>query len=386
VPPTELDTAPRDMRAAAQTRTEVIALSDLSSADRVAWRELLATRPTSAPFLDEAWVAAWTHAYGPEEPLVVCAWENGRLVGIGALSEAPRRTIQSLTNLESSRYEFLAADGRADVQERLVRALCEAGRWDVVSLDRLPEGSPTLHAALRVAGALDWRHVVDLALTSPWRALPRHPMPWDVDLKRKFKSNLRNRERRLEALGDVTFTVVRAAAAQREALETFYRLEASGWKGESGTAIVRDASTKTFYDDLHRRTTDDTWIPMLSVAGRPVAAQWIRVHERTLFLLKTAYDPEFAPYAPGQLLTARVMRYGIDQGMEVLDFLGDDMTWKDDWQPQLRPHHRLLLFSTSRRGRLAYWTGHGLREQAKRIPGAAAAVRWLRARGRNGRG
>src|SRR3981081_2467264 len=119
---------------------------DLSTADRAAWRELLASRPDSAPFVDEDWVTAWGQAFGPREPLLVCSWERGRLVGLGALqslieSWAGRRTavIQSLTNVESFRFEFLASAGRFDVQEGLWLALCEAGRWDVIRLEYLPE-------------------------------------------------------------------------------------------------------------------------------------------------------------------------------------------------------------------------------------------------------
>jgi CelD/BcsL family acetyltransferase involved in cellulose biosynthesis len=363
----------------------VVSLSRLSETERAEWRELLASRADSAPFVDEDWVAAWSQAFGPSEPLVACDWDGGRLVGLGVLqslseSWAGQRTavVQSLTNVESSRFEFLSSCGRRDVQERLWQALCTAGRWDVIRVDRVPEDSPTLSAGIAVADRLGWNPVVEDALVSPWRPLPRPPAAWDEGLKRKFKANLRNRERRLEALGAVAFSVIGAGTDQAAALETFYTLEASGWKGRQGTAIARQAGTKAFYDGLWERTTRDWWIPILSLAGRPVAAQLIRVRERTLFLLKTAYDPEFAPYAPGQLLTARVMRYGIDHGMQALDFLGDTMTWKQDWEPRLRRHYRISLFAPSTRGRYAYWTRYGLREHGKKIPGARRFVHWLR--------
>jgi CelD/BcsL family acetyltransferase involved in cellulose biosynthesis len=382
-----------EARAGTMSRTAVVTPSNLSVADRTAWRDLIAAGGTSAPFLDEEWVTAWTYAFRPAEPLLVCDWES-ELAGLGALQRCdetwvarPISVIQSLTNTESPRFEFLAAGGRLDVQERLWRTLCRGGgegRWDVIRLEQLPEDSPTLSIGIKVADALGWNRVVEPALESPWRALPHRAEAWDDGLKRKFKANLRNRERRLGALGDLTFSVARAGAEQRAALDVFYALEASGWKGERGTAITRHASTKAFYDSLFDRAAQDLWIPMLSVAGRPAAAQLIRVSGRTLFLLKTGYDPDFAPYAPGQLLTARVMRYGREQGMDALDFLGDDMTWKRDWEPRVRRHYRLLLFAPTARGRYAYWSRYGVREHVKKIPGATRLVRWLRARSRRG--
>jgi len=369
----------------APAEAAVVRLSDISEADRVSWQDLLTSRCDSAAFVDEAWVAGWSEAFGPDEPLLVCSWEQGRLVGLGALQTrdecwARRRTavIQSLTNVESPRFEFLSRDSRIDVQEGLWKTLCEAGRWDVICLDYLPEDSPTLRAGIKVADELGWYRVVEETLESPWRPLRQPPAAWDEGLTRKFKANLRNRDRRLRMLGEVTFAVAKAGAEQRAALEVFYALEASGWKGERGTAIARRASAKAFYDRLVERTAPHTLIPTLSVAGRPAAAQLIRVQGRTLFMLKTAYDPAFSPYAPGQLLTARLIRYGIDRGMEALDFLAENMTWKGDWAPRLRRHYSLLLFSPSARGRYAYWTRYGIREQAKKVPGARRLVRWLR--------
>jgi len=100
-----------------------------------------------------------------------------------------------------------------------------------------------------------------------------------------------------------------------------------------------------------------------------------------MFMLKTAYHPDFHPYAPGQLLTARLIRYGIEHGIDALDFLADNMTWKRDWAPQIRPHCQLSLFSRSARGHYAYWARHGIRDRVKRLPGATRIVRWLKAAG-----
>jgi CelD/BcsL family acetyltransferase involved in cellulose biosynthesis len=358
-------------------------VTGLPEEDRAGWRELAAHRSESAPFVDEAWIAACIEAFRPRAPLLLRHRQDGKLVGLAALqslaeSWAGRRiaVLQSLTTHESYRFDFLSSPGRVDVQEQLWRPLCEAGRWDVIRLDHLPEGSPTLSAGLRVAQEMGWRALVQPTFESPWRPLA----PWDQGLTRKFKSNLRNRERRLQQLGDLVFEVARGSADQSRALETFYALEASGWKGERGTAIASREHVKAFYDRLVERASSQMWIPILSVAGRPVAGQLFRIQGGTMFMHKTAYDPEFSPFAPGQLLTARVIRYGIENGMDALDFLADNMPWKADWAPQLRRHYQLLLFSPSARGRYAYWARYGVRELGRKIPGARRLVRWVQAR------
>jgi CelD/BcsL family acetyltransferase involved in cellulose biosynthesis len=363
----------------------MVGLSAVSQSDRASWRELLADHPQSAPFVEEEWVDAWSKSFGPREPLLVCNWERDRLIGLGAFQRLREswngraiEVLQSLTNPESPRFEFLSRAGRLDVQERMWRELLESGGADVLRVEHLPEHSPTLDAGLSVANEQGWSHVIEESFASPWRALPNPSAAWDEGLSRKFKSNLRNRQRRLEQLGAVAFDVVKSGSRQRAALNQFYELEASGWKGERGTAIGSRANARAFYDGLLERTARDLWITILSVAGRAAAAQLIRVNRRSIFLLKTAYDPEFAHCAPGQLITARLIRYGAEHSMELLDFLGENMEWKSDWEPSLRAHYRVMLFSPGAGGRYAYWTRYGVKENVKRIPGALRAVRWLR--------
>jgi CelD/BcsL family acetyltransferase involved in cellulose biosynthesis len=362
-------------------------ISSLSLEDRAGWRELASHGSLSAPFVDEAWVASWIEAFRPREPMLLCAWEERRLVGLAALQHlteywAGRKiaVLQSLTNIESARFEFLSGQGRREVQERLWRVVCDTGRCDVIRLDHLPEGSPTLTAGLKVAAESGWRGLLEQTFASPWRPLSPPPVPWDQGLARKFKANLRNRERRLEALGDVTFEVASGTGTLGRALQIYYELDGNGWKGEHGVAVVQHPDVKAFYDRLVDRAPEQIWIPILSVSGQPAAAQFLLVRDRTVYVQKTAYNLAFSPYTPGQLLTARVIRYGLENEMDALDFLAANMTWKADWAPQLRPHYRLLLFAPTVNGRYAYWMRYGLRESAKKVPGARRFVPWLRSR------
>ena len=365
-------------------RTAFTSAVALSPADRARWHLLASQRPTSGPLVDAAWMLSWTTAFGPSCPMLAGVWEGDDLVGSAAMQWlvevwwGRRLTVlQSLTNDESFRFDFLSWEGRLDIEGALWRALCEANRWDVIRIDHVPEGSPTITAGLAMARELGWRPLLVPTYLTPWRRCSRGA-PWDEGLKRKFKSNLRNRERRLTALGEVSFEVVTAAGPLKRAMDVFYALEDSGWKGESGTAVAQRQPVKCFYNGLVERASDDVWVPILSVNGRPVAAQVLRVWGRTMFMLKTAYDEEYSEYAPGQLITARVIRYGLVHNMEALDFLAANASWKADWAPQLHPHYQFLLFAPSLRGRHAYWLRYGIRAQVKKLPGVLRLAHWLR--------
>jgi CelD/BcsL family acetyltransferase involved in cellulose biosynthesis len=338
----------------------------------------------SAPVVDAHWMASWLEAFTPPDAFLLCAHERGGLVGLAALQRLSERwhggritVIQSLTNVESYRFEFLAADGRLDIARHLWRTLCRAGTADVIRLDHVPDSSPTLAAGLDVAREHGWRTVIEDTFATPLRALSSS-RAWDQGLRSSFKYRLRNRLKRLAVKGDVGFEMVSSSQGVSAALPKFYQLEASGWKGVQGTAVVQQPAVKRLYDEIAVRACGDVRLALLTVAGTPIAAQVLRLCGRTLFMLKIAYDEAYGLFAPGQLLTARVVQYGIQQGIEGLDFLADNAPWKEVWATGFVRHRRLLLFAPTLAGHYAYWTGYGIRDHARRVPGFTQVVRWMR--------
>jgi len=361
--------------------TTFITPRTLLDGERAQLQRLAARQASSAAVIDAHWMASWLAAFTVPGALLLCARDDGALAGAAALQRFDERwhgvdiqVVQSLTNIESYRYEFLDG-GRPDVARRLWCALCRDGGADVIRLDHVPERSATLQTGMEAAREHGWRVTMERTFLTPVRALSA--VEWDRGLSAKFKSNLRNRERRLDRLGAVAFTVASGEQDVRAAFEMFCRLEASGWKGERGTSIGQQADVRRLYDGIVARA-GDVHIPCLTVSGVPIAAQLVRVCPPVMFLLKTAYDEAFAPYAPGQLLTARVVQYAAEHGIEVFDFLADNAPWKADWATGFLPHWRMLLFAPTVAGRYGFWARYGVREHVKRIPGARRVVRWLR--------
>jgi CelD/BcsL family acetyltransferase involved in cellulose biosynthesis len=339
--------------------------------------------PLSAPIVDTHWMTSWLEAFAPPDAFLLSAHECGSLVGLAALQHLTERwrgrrvsVVQSLTNVESYRFEFLAAEGRLDVARHLWRSLCGTAGADVIRLDHVPEDSPTIAAGLDVAREQGWRPVLEDTFTTPVRALSPS-QAWDQGLRSSFKYRLRNRLKRLAVKGEVVFDMACSAREVSAALPAFHRLEASGWKGALGTSVVQQPAVKRLYDELVSRPSD-VRVAVLTAGGTPIAAQVLRVCDRRMFMLKIAYDEASGLFVPGQQLTGRVIQYGIQHGMDALDFLADRAPWKDIWATGVIRHQRILLFAPTLAGRYAYWAGYGIRERVKRVPGFSRAVRWLR--------
>jgi hypothetical protein len=117
------------------------------------------------------------------------------------------------------------------------------------------------------------------------------------------RKKLRQHRRRLARLGEVA-TRVYEGATFAPALENFMALEASGWKGRTGAALLHEpevpAFTRTAMNGLARHGCAS--ISTLEVDGEPVASQVILRAGTAAFTWKTAYDERFHDYSPGMLL------------------------------------------------------------------------------------
>ncbi|MHC2372924.1 CelD/BcsL family acetyltransferase involved in cellulose biosynthesis [Bradyrhizobium diazoefficiens] len=126
---------------------------------------------------------------------------------------------------------------------------------------------------------------------------------------RKLKE-LRRQRHRLEEHGPVVFEVARRPDEIGPALETFLQLEASGWKGKRGTALIQHAGDGTF---IRRAVpalaeTAQCEIVTLRAGTIPVAAGIVLRHQDRAFFFKLGIDERFARYSPGVQLTLDLTR------------------------------------------------------------------------------
>jgi CelD/BcsL family acetyltransferase involved in cellulose biosynthesis len=127
----------------------------------------------------------------------------------------------------------------------------------------------------------------------------------------KKLKELRRQRHRLAEHGAITFEVARKPDEIRPALETFLQLEASGWKGARGTALIQDAGDATF---IRRAVpalaeTAQCEIVTLRVGATPVAAGIVLRHQDRAFFFKLGIDERFARHSPGVQLTLELTRH-----------------------------------------------------------------------------
>ncbi len=125
----------------------------------------------------------------------------------------------------------------------------------------------------------------------------------------KKLKELRRQRNRLAEHGAVTFDVAREPNEVAEALETF--LEASGWKGQRGTALGQHGGDAAF---IRRATaglaaTSQCEIVTLRTGDTPVASAIVLRHQDRAFYFKLGVDERFAKFSPGVQLTLELTRH-----------------------------------------------------------------------------
>jgi Acetyltransferase (GNAT) domain len=127
----------------------------------------------------------------------------------------------------------------------------------------------------------------------------------------KKLKELRRQRNRLAEHGDVRFEVARTPQQIASAVETFLTLEASGWKGQRGTALKQHDGDAGF---VRRASADLAALRQCEIASlfageTPVAAAIVLRHQHRAFYFKLGVDERFAKLSPGVQLTLDVTRH-----------------------------------------------------------------------------
>lgn len=120
----------------------------------------------------------------------------------------------------------------------------------------------------------------------------------------KKRKEYRRLRERLEAQGELRVQMLQPADDLREWLEGFIALELRGWKGREGTALGSRPACRRFFLEVARgaHARGQLMMVRMSLDGRPLAMLCDLLAPPGRYAFKTAYDEEYARYAPGVLL------------------------------------------------------------------------------------
>ncbi len=233
---------------------------------------------------------------------VISAWRAYRIPLPALVSADPYGTLST---------PLLDRDMARDAMARLIQQARNSGAHALILRDVSLEGA-AMHA---IRDALDTPGLAPRILQSHARACLDARRDADELLRNglgaKKLKELRRQRNRLAEHGDVTFHVARTPAEIAGAIDTFLALEASGWKGKRGTALVQDAGDNAFIRNatLALAEQNQCEIVTLRAGDTPIASGVLLKHLDRAFYFKLGVDERFAKLSPGVQLTLDVTRH-----------------------------------------------------------------------------
>lgn len=233
---------------------------------------------------------------------VVSAWRAYRL---------PLPVLVSAESDGTLHTALLARDDAAGAARTLLDDAIAKGARAIVLRDVPLEGA----AVGAIRGTLARDGLVPVVLRSYARACLDATTDADMLLRDAFGAKklkeLRRQRHRLSDTGALGFTVARTAGDVASAVETFLTLEAGGWKGKRGTALVQHEGDAAF---IRRATVElaargQCEIAVLAAGPTPIAAGIILKHDDRAFWFKLGVDERFARLSPGVQLAIELTRY-----------------------------------------------------------------------------
>jgi CelD/BcsL family acetyltransferase involved in cellulose biosynthesis len=238
--------------------------------------------------------------------------------------------------------EWIGAEN-AYLQDVLVEDAPDAGEWleaawsyvtnriDFMWLNRLSDDALLVPFLRRVEGA---KVDVEAAPYIDWSDWP----DWETYMKRSrnLRGDLARRRRRLAEQGAVAFDVLTSVPEIEKTLDWVLEQKAA-WMKRTGLRMreggVDTAGTQEFFRavvaDAH--ASGNLCFATLTLDGKLLAAELGWVFQGTFAYEIGAYDPAWEKYAPAKLLIADLVRWTLENGFAIFDFMPIGQSYKYLW-------------------------------------------------------
>ena len=304
---------------AAQVEVRIATSLETLDEHAEAWDRLAMASADRLPMLSHAWVSSFLEHrdLGGAPWQCFFAYQDAELVGvlplIGARTGLRGRLRGPADSHTGSAYPLLAADAAPSALVALVEAASALAPGKRMRWYRVREDSPVVASLPALEPRMRVLHPV-----SSQGSLVRTTGPqgdFEATLHSNFRRNLRKARNRAGRDHSVAFRFVGGAEAQNpELLKRFLKVENSGWKGTTGTAIARSPQLVAFYEALTRRLAQRGWLEWhtMEFDGEPVACHLAVRLGGAVALPKIGYDETYARYGPGNLLFRELLDRSFD--------------------------------------------------------------------------
>lgn len=326
-------------RSAPRPRVDIIdssrALEELAREWHLLWHRSRA----ATPFQHPAWLLPWWRHWGGRGPRVIAVRQRGRLAAIAPMylhRHDTHRTLLVPFGYGNTDYTGPVIDSAAapGTTAALVDAMLEAGRdADCIALPALHTPDRHLLNALAACPRAGTTHAA-------YPVLSLHDV--DGDLPAAVPARMRSRFasclRRLERMGDVQLQEA-AAGTIDDLMHALFELHGARWARRGEDGVLSDDLTRSFHLNAAPALLDAGLLRLLALRldGRIMAIMHVLFAHRRACYYISGFDPRFARFSPGVVITGMAIQRAVAEGMAEFDFLAGREPYKYAWGAVDRP-------------------------------------------------
>lgn len=299
------------------------------------WNDLVNRSAANTIFLTWEWQSTWWNAYHPGNLWVVaCRNDEGQLIGIAPwfIGESDQ-SVHFIGCEDVTDYLDVIVDvNHIDAVMEVFAAFLQENhtQYQKVSLCNIPAASPTLEKLTGVLNGQGFETTVEQQEVCPVFDVPETWEDYLMLLDKKQRHEVRRKLRRAESASEeVDWYTVDASHDIAEQVERFFSLMVAS--DEQKQIFLQDEANKVFFRQMVPIMFEQGWLNLnfLVINGHPSAAYLNFIYNNRMLVYNSGLDiGEYGHLSPGILLLVNNIRYAIDNGLNVFDFLRGDETYK----------------------------------------------------------
>lgn len=275
-------------------------------------------------FQHYAWIEGWwaSNAGSTYEPSVGVCWDGDDLVAVLPCAVARYKGVRVLEWAAQAFSDYGDGIGAPELMPELLEVVIAAGGFDLLRLKNVRPDAI-------VASALQRRFPGDhgsercLGVRSAWR----DGESWFATLNKKKRNNHRRGLRILAESGAVAFRQLSQTELWTELLPRLVALKRARLEANKQRSKLLES------DALHPlvgalQEMGCLHVFVLECDGAPVAGLIAAAQGNRLLAFFAAYDRTHERGSPGILLINEVTKWAFDQGLDYVDYLRGDETYK----------------------------------------------------------
>jgi CelD/BcsL family acetyltransferase involved in cellulose biosynthesis len=241
------------------------------------------------------------------------------------------KKIEFIGRPDSDYHEFLISSDEKKIVKLYFDHLINSNyKWFVLELKNVPEFSTSTNF-LRFMVNANPNFQERKATQCPFLLLPNSYDEFYLNLKGKFRSNIRNRENKLKKIGSVDYRTYKDFPSLDTALKVFFELNRKRFRAKGIKGYFEDGSRKNFHIEIAKIFAAKGYLHLgfLVVNEKPVAADYSFKYKQKLYAFLSGFDPEYSKYGVGRISELYHIKSAIEEGINEYD-------WMRGFEPYIR--------------------------------------------------